>query len=71
MGEGSDYLFYCLFSENIFLFGWELGDGSVGAGARGWEQFILMIYFQTMFLCYDSKPLNFSLWHGNVSQGNN
>ena len=42
--------------------GQELGDGS---------NFFLMIYFQNMFLCYDSKPLNFSHWHGNVGQRNN
>ena len=30
----------------------------------------LRIYFQNMFLCYDSKPLTVSHWHGNVGQGN-
>ena len=29
-----------------------------------------MIYFKTCFLCYDSKRLNFSHWHGSVGQGN-
>ncbi len=39
MGKGSDYLFHCLFLDNIILFGQERGDGSMGAGAWGWEQF--------------------------------
>ena len=39
MSEGSDYLFRGLFLDNIFLFGWDHGDGSMGAGAWGWEQF--------------------------------
>ena len=30
MGEVSDYLFHCLFLDNIFLCGWEHGWGHVG-----------------------------------------
>ena len=37
MGKVSDYLFHCLFLDNIFLFGLEHGDGNVGAGAWEWE----------------------------------
>ncbi len=29
MGEGSDYLFHCLFLDNIILFGQERGEGRV------------------------------------------
>ncbi len=32
-GKGSDYLFHCLFLDNILLFGWESGDGNVEAEA--------------------------------------
>ncbi len=39
MVKESDYLLHYLFLDNIILFGWERGDGSVGAGAWGWEQF--------------------------------
>ena len=45
-GERSDYLFPSLFSDYIFLLGQEHGDGSLGAGAWGLEQFLGMIYFQ-------------------------
>ena len=38
----------------------DLGDGSN----------FLRIYFQNMFLCYDSKPLFVSHWHGNLDKGN-
>ena len=36
-GQESDCLLKCLFLDNIFLFGWEHWDGSMGAGAWGWE----------------------------------
>ena len=45
-GERSDYLFCSLFSDYIFLLGWEHGDRSMGAGAWGSEQFFWMIYCQ-------------------------
>ncbi len=71
MGEGSDYLFHCLFLDNIILFGREHGDGSMEAGPWGWEQFFSDdLFSKHVFLCYDSKPLNFSHWHGSVGQGN-
>ncbi len=49
MGKGSDYLLYFQFLDNIIFFGWERGDGSIGAGVWGWEHFFWMIYFQNMF----------------------
>ena len=46
-------------------------DGGVGAGAWGWEQFFSEdLFSKHVFLCNDSKPLNFSYWCGSVGQGN-
>ncbi len=39
MGKESDYLFHCLFLDNITLIGREHGDGSMVAGAWRWEQY--------------------------------
>ena len=69
MGKGSDYLFYCLFSDNMFLLRLEHGDGSIGTGAWGWEQFFLMTYFQKkVFIWF--KGFNFLHWHWSVVRGN-
>ena len=74
MGEGSDNLLHFLFWDNIILFRWECGNRSVGMGAWGQEcgdgsNFFGWSIFKTCFLCYDSKTLIFSHWHGSVGPG--
>ena len=49
MGKGSDYLFHCLFLDNIILFGLANGGGTVGARAGGWEQYFLDDLFSKHF----------------------
>ena len=46
---GADYLVCSLFSDYIFLWGREHGDGNLSAGTWGWEQFFSDNLFQKMF----------------------
>ncbi len=48
-GQGGDYLFHCLFLDNIILFGRSVGMGAWGQEIWDGSNFFLMINFQNMF----------------------